>query len=239
MHSSDRCLLNFGKKRIFMHRIIALFATFALAQLVAAAPFQNGSFENGSPIASPAPCFVILPNGSTNIIGWTVILGDIDWQSPACGVQSQTDGIASLDLVGDQSIGGIQQTFDTVPGQTYVVKFDLNGNFGGPPVVKPLRVTVAGVTHNYTFDTTGETLANAASFWSTKSFSFVATASGSTIAFVSDTTGTGVNAGAVLDNVRITLLATDLPLDWAQWAAALLILGAAALLARRRFRDGA
>jgi choice-of-anchor C domain-containing protein len=222
-----------------MYRVAAALAISAFAQLVLAAPFQNGSFETGSPIASPAPCFVILPNGSTNITGWTVILGDIDWQSPACGVQSQTDGIASLDLVGDQNIGGIQQTFDTVPGQTYLVKFDLNGNYGGPPTIKPLRVTVAGVTQNYTFDTTGETLGNVASFWVTKNFNFVATGPSSTIAFVSDTTGVGVNAGAVLDNVRISLLATDLPLDWAQWAAALFILCAAALLARRRNRSRA
>lgn len=222
-----------------MVRIVATMAIFALAQVVAAAPFQNGSFETGFPITTPAPCFVILPNGSTNLTGWTVILGDIDWQSPACGVQSQTDGIASLDLVGDQSVGGIQQTFDTVPGQSYLVRFDLNGNFGAAPVVKPLRVTVAGVTQNYTFNTAGETLANVASFWVTKSFTFVATGSSSTIAFVSDTTGLGVNAGAVIDNVRISAAAaTDVPLDWAQWAAALFILCAATvLLARRRQRS--
>jgi choice-of-anchor C domain-containing protein len=187
-----------------MHRIAATIAMFAFAQFVCAAPFQNGSFEAGFPVTSPEPCFVTLPIGSTNLTGWTVILGNVDWLAPACGVQSQTDGIASLDLVGDQMAGGIQQTFDTEPGYVYEVRFDLNGNFGGPPVIKPLRVTVAGVVQNYTFDTTGENPGNAASFWTTKFFTFVATGDSETITFVSDTVGQGVNAGAIIDNVRIT-----------------------------------
>jgi choice-of-anchor C domain-containing protein len=187
-----------------MHRIAATFAMFVFAQSVCAAPFQNGSFEAGFPISSPEPCLVTLPSGSTNLTGWTVILGNIDWVAPACGVQSQTDGIASVDLVGDQMVGGIQQTFDTEPGYVYEVRFDLNGNFGGPPVIKPLTVTVAGVVQNYSFDTTGENPGNSASFWTTKVFTFVATGDSETITFVSDTTGQGVNAGAVIDNVRIT-----------------------------------
>jgi len=102
-----------------MHRIAATFAMFAFAQFACAAPFQNGSFEAGFPITSPAPCFVTLPSGSTNLTGWTVVLGNIDWLAPSCGAQSATDGIASVDLVGDQAIGGIQQTFDTEPGYVY------------------------------------------------------------------------------------------------------------------------
>jgi choice-of-anchor C domain-containing protein len=187
-----------------MHRIAATFAMFAFAQFVCAAPFQNGSFEAGFPITSPEPCFVTLPSGSTNLTGWTVILGNIDWVAPACGVQSQTDGIASVDLVGDQMVGGIQQTFDTEPGYVYEVRFDLNGNFGGPPAIKPLRVTVAGVVQDYSFDTTGENPGNAANFWTTKVFTFVATGDSETITFVSNTSGQGVNAGAIIDNVRIT-----------------------------------
>jgi hypothetical protein len=29
------------------------------------------------------------------------------------------------------------------------------GNYGRPPVIKPLAVTINGVTTNFTFDTTG------------------------------------------------------------------------------------
>ena len=58
-----------------MHRIAATFAMLVFAQFVCAAPFQNGSFEAGFPITSPEPCFVTLPSGSTNLTGWTVIVG--------------------------------------------------------------------------------------------------------------------------------------------------------------------
>jgi|SRR5450755_613808 len=187
-----------------MHRIAATFAMFALAQLAWAAPFQNGSFEAGFPITSPGPCYVTLPGGSTNLTGWTVVGGNIDWVGPACGVQSATNGIATLDLVGDQRVGGITQTFDTEPGYVYEVRFDLNGNFGGLPVVKPLRVTVESVVQDYAFDTTGENASNAANYWNTEFFTFVASGESATITFVSDITGQGINAGAVIDNVRIT-----------------------------------
>jgi choice-of-anchor C domain-containing protein len=186
-----------------MHRIAATLAMFALAQLASAAPFQNGSFEVGSPVTSPGACFVTLPNGSTNLTGWTVIFGNIDWDGPGCGAQTQTDGSTSLDLVGDQTIGGVQQTFDTVAGRVYQVSFDLNGNWGGLPVVKPLRVTVAGVTQDYTLDTTGEDATNSPTYWATKVFTFTATGASETISLVSNLSGIGTSAGAVIDNVRV------------------------------------
>jgi hypothetical protein len=112
--------------------------------------------------------------------------------------------------VGAQSIGGVQQTFDTVTGLTYFVSFDLNGNFGALPVVKPLTVTVGAEVHPFTFDTAGESAGNFLSRYTHQQFTFVALADTTTISFVSDTTGQGTNAGAVIDNVRVatTPLAT-------------------------------
>src|SRR5450755_2446577 len=118
-----------------MHRIAATFAMFVLAQLAWAAPFQNGSFELGPP--NPCNTFNV-PQGDTRITGWVISVGNIDWESgPPCG-WDPSDGSNSLDLVGSGGIGGIQQTFDTIPGVTYQVQFDLAGNYGAPPVVKPL-----------------------------------------------------------------------------------------------------
>jgi choice-of-anchor C domain-containing protein len=195
------------------------------------APFQNGSFEQGPP--NPCNTFNI-PAGDTRITGWTVSVGNIDWESsPGCGWET-SDGNNSLDLVGTGGIGGIQQTFDTVPGVTYRVAFDLAGNYGNPPVVKPLAVTINGVTTNFTFDTTGRGQFDMG--WTTKNLTFVATSNTSTINFVSDVTAAGgfLNAGAALDNVRITPIAA-VPLDWAQWAAAVLLaLGGLVFLSRRR-----
>lgn len=169
-----------------------------------AAPFQNGSFEVGG---KRAPCTNVfnIPVGSTMIPGWVVSAGNIDWEGdPLCGwVPSQ--GNFSLDLVGIAAggIGGIQQTFDTVPGVTYKVSFDLAGNYGGLPVVKPLTVTVAGVTQTCTFDTTGRSAFNMG--WTKKHFRFVAGSTSTTINFVSDVSALGGlnNAGAALDNVKV------------------------------------
>lgn len=163
---------------------------------------QNGSFELGG-----APCNMFgIPKGSTILPGWTVIEGSIDWYGPPpnCGWQA-SDGKDSLDLVGDQTggIGGVEQTFRTSAGTTYTVAFDLAGNSSGPPVVKPVTVTVDGVTMHYTFDTTGRSPTNMG--WTTKTFTFVASGTTATLRFVSDVSASGfINAGAALDNVRVT-----------------------------------
>lgn len=212
-----------------MPRWLAAIAALSLATAAQAAPFQNGSFDVGA----PATFVFDIPAGSTQIPGWTVSVGTVDWITNNW-VSSQ--GTSSLDLVGSFAVGGVAQTFDTVPGTTYVVAFDLAGNPGGPPVVKPLAVTVNGVTSNFTFDTTGRS--GAAMGWTRQSITFTATGTSSTIAFVSDVTGTGTNAGAALDNVTITAqgaaaAAAEIPLPWAHVGAALLVLLGAAGLARR------
>jgi choice-of-anchor C domain-containing protein len=212
-----------------MPRWRAAIAVLSLATAAQAAPFQNGGFDVGA----PATFVFDIPAGNTQIPGWTVSVGTIDWITNNW-VSSQ--GTSSLDLVGSFAVGGVAQTFDTVPGTTYIVAFDLAGNPGGPPVVKPLAVTVNGVTSNFSFDTTGRS--GAAMGWTRHSLTFTASGTSSTIAFVSDVTGTGTNAGAALDNVTITAqgaatAAAEIPLPWAHVGAALLVLLGAAGLARR------
>jgi choice-of-anchor C domain-containing protein len=205
------------------------------------APFQNGDFEIGA-----SACNVYnIPAGTNLGTGWTVSVGNIDWESnPGCDGWSPSSGSHSLDLVGDvQGIGGVQQTFDTVPGVTYLVSFDLAGNYGGLPVVKPLTVTINGTPTSFTFDTTGKSALNMG--WTTKTVLFTAASGSSTISFVSDIRGLGsVNAGAALDNVRITVQSQPggsaaVPLDWAHVGAALLIvLAGAGLFWRYNRRAG-
>jgi choice-of-anchor C domain-containing protein len=214
-----------------VHRFIALLFTVASFGSAQSAPFQNGSFESGS---IPNTCNVYnLAVGNTTITGWTVTQGNINWEGPPpCGWTS-SNGNNSIDLIGSGvSIGGIAQTFDTIPGQAYQVSFDLAGNYGALPVVKPLTVTVAGVTKNYTFDTTGKSASNMG--WTTETFAFVASSTSSTLSFVSNI-GFVTNAGAAIDNVRVDpIVSSPVPLDWAQWLAALLIVGAGAMIWRRR-----
>ena len=218
-------------------RLACIIAAALTAGSVAAAPFQNGSFEQGS---APACNTFNIPSGSTIITGWTVSVGNIDWESaPACGWQP-SNGTHSLDLVGTGGIGGVQQTFDTVPGTTYQVTFDLSGNYGALPVVKPLAVTINGVTTNFTFDTTGRSALNMG--WTTHSVQFTATGASSTIDFVSDVSALGgpLNAGAALDNVQIApvgaVATLAVPLGHAHYAAMLLIALAAIGVYYRRAR---
>ena len=46
----------------------------------------------------------------------------------------------------DGASAGALPRLSPVPGQNYQVSFDVAGNYGGPLAVKPLTVTVVGVT---------------------------------------------------------------------------------------------
>ena len=141
-----------------MARLLSCVILLAFAATTSGAPFQNGRFDQGS---VPNTCNVFdLPVGSNVITGWTVSVGTIDWESPPpCGWLARKQH-NSIDLVGKFCVGGIQQTFDTTPGGHYRLSFALAGNYGAPPVIKPLAVTVNGVTTNFLFDTTGKSQFN-------------------------------------------------------------------------------
>jgi choice-of-anchor C domain-containing protein len=103
--------------------------------------------------------------------------------------------------------GSLAQTFPTIPGARYNLRFDLAGNPAGTPAVKTLRVMVAEVSQDFSFDTTGKSLTNMG--WVTKSLSFKATSPATTLTFESlDNTF----YGPVIDNVRV-FKRTLLPLD--------------------------
>ena len=184
-----------------MARLLSCVILLAFAATTSGAPFQNGNFDQGS---VPNTCNVFdLPAGSNVITGWTVSVGTIDWESPPpCGWLAR-DGHHSIDLVGQACVGGIQQTFDTIPGGQYRLSFALAGNYGAPPVIKPLAVTVNGVTTSFLFDTTGKSAFNMG--WTRKNIDFVASGSTSTVNFVSDVSASGppCNAGAVIAHVRV------------------------------------
>jgi len=161
---------------------------------------ENGGFELGQ---VPNPCFIFdIGVGSTLITGWTVSQGTIDWDGPPPCSVTPGAGAHSLDLVGQIGIGGIQQTFATTPGKCYKISFDLAGNPGAPPTIKPIAVNINGVNvFNDTFSIAGKSASNMG--WVRKSVKFVATSPSTTVEFVSDVRPSGgtLNAGANLDNV--------------------------------------
>ncbi len=157
-----------------------------------AAAFSNGSFELGTDPGA----LITLPAGSTDLTGWAVTSGAIDyigstWQA--------SNGSRSLDLSAVEA-GQIGQTFDTILGATYQVLFDLAGNPLGSPVEKLLRCSATGGTsQDYSFDTTGKTLT--AMGWQTTAYSFTATSPSTTLLF---TSLINTPYGPALDNVRVS-----------------------------------
>lgn len=169
------------------------FGSLTLAsQPLQAAAFSNGSFELGT---DPG-VFLPLSAGSTDLTGWTVTSGTIDYTG---STWQASDGSRSLDLSGMQA-GQIAQTFDTILGGNYQVLFDLAGNPAGDPVEKLLRVAATGSTsQDYSFDTTGKTLT--AMGWQTTAYSFTATSPSTTLLF---TSLINTPFGPALDNVRVS-----------------------------------
>lgn len=196
------------KKGGSMARLLSCVILLAFAATASGATFQNGNFDQGS---VPNTCNVFdLPVGSNVITGWTVSVGTIDWESPPpCGWLARKGnnsigkGHNSIDLVGKFCVGGIQQTFDTTPGIQYRLSFALAGNYGAPPVIKPLAVTVNGVTTNFLFDTTGKSQFNMG--WVRENIDFVPSGNTSTVSFVSDVSASGppCDAGAVIAHVQV------------------------------------
>ena len=186
--------------------LAATLAALAGTGTVHAAAFQNGSFELG-PIAPVnfcsvcgAPYIGTFFAPYTGIPGWTVTAGSIDiiYLTGTAG-WSASDGLRSIDLDG-LSGGTMVQTFDTVPGSTYTIAFDLAANFYAGNLIKSVLVTAPGFSQIYTFNSAGRTALNMG--WETETFQFVAAGTSSTLSFDSQTNSA---FGAALDNVRVSV----------------------------------
>jgi choice-of-anchor C domain-containing protein len=181
----------------------AVVALVALTGSVMAAPlFANPGFETG-PTGTTT-----LQGGSTAITGWTVTGTDIDSLD---GYWQNAEGTKSLDLNGFGP-GGIEQTFPTTIGATYVVTFSMSGNPGDcvqfnngvcSPTNKTMTVNATGGTlATYSYDTAA-TINNFADMkWQVPTaYTFKATSTSTTLSFASTTAG---SFGPALDNVVLT-----------------------------------
>ena len=153
----------------------------------------NGSFENGD--NPPTGGFTTLFAGNTDITGWEVTDGSIDW---IFSHWQASDGSFSIDLGGNENGTIVQTMIDTNIGQEYFLCFDLAGNPDGPPDIKTLDVIIDGLTFGFQFDNTGATTSDM--LWTTESLAFTATSASTSLEFVS-TTGTAY--GPALDNVVV------------------------------------
>lgn len=173
---------------------------------------RNGSFEEGPRVGA----FLNLAGGSTALSGWVVTGEGIDLVG--AGYWLSADGTYAIDLDGSARSrttppyvrGGIAQTFTTTPGRRYQLTFALAGNPNRPPARKPLRVTAAGQSVEFTFDATGRTGRNMG--WVTQTWTFSASADSTTLEFTSLTTSPETGFGAAIDLVVVIPL-DDGPLD--------------------------
>lgn len=171
--------------------------TFVFSSGVHAAPFQNGSFEDGSSIDTYA---TIWPDGGyiTNwILGGAVNYIGSYWQAK--------DGKRSLQLNANDPTY-ISQYFDTVPGALYYVSFAMSGNpdnqnAQGNPSLKEMTVEVTGSAPRlYSFDVSEMLNTHDDMKWVDHNFQFTAVSDSTTLTFTSTTPGAW---GPVIDNVVI------------------------------------
>ncbi|MFD0915109.1 choice-of-anchor C family protein [Pseudahrensia aquimaris] len=163
---------------------------------------SNPGFEIG-PDVTP---LTLVPAGSGAISNWNVISGSVDHIQ---GYWTSSEGNNSIDLNGDGP-GIIGTSITTVPGQTYIVTFDLAGDpLNGEPI-KDVRVQVSGTTVEPSFDTAGNTLANPG--WEQQTFTFVADGTSASLIFTSLDPGA---AGPGIDNVSVRTAAYEVAEDTA------------------------
>ena len=152
----------------------------------------NRSFESG---ADPGGATVLAP-GSKGIDGWTVVDADVSyvgrkWQ--------HAEGARSVALLCG---GGITQTIETEPDQTYEVRFNMAGDPDAAPSLKTVIVSLGAETRIFTFDTAGRKGTDMG--WASRTHVFKASAKSSTLAFRSPKAQCSVPA---LDNVRVDPIA--------------------------------
>lgn len=99
---------------------LALLTLATASPAFAASLITNGSFETG---AAPGS-FTTESAGSTDITGWTIASGSVDYIG---SYWAASDGARSIDIAGS-AIGALSQSFATTAGQKYLVTFDLSSN---------------------------------------------------------------------------------------------------------------
>jgi choice-of-anchor C domain-containing protein len=168
--------------------MIGALCSVALAQAL----IKNRSFENG---ADPADAAVLAP-GSKSLEGWTVVDGDVTYVGKKW---QHADGARSVALTCG---GGISQTIETEPDQTYEVRFNMAGDPDATPSLKTVIVSLGAETRIFTFDTAGRSRTEMG--WASRTHVFKASGKASALAFRSPKDKCSSPA---VDNVRVDPIA--------------------------------
>jgi choice-of-anchor C domain-containing protein len=180
-----------------MKTIITIAIAIALAAATVSAQVVNGDFEDG---VDPGETFTRLPAGQTDITGWTILPISVDYVG---GYWQASSGTRFVDLDGNfGEPGGIAQTIPTIPGQEYIVRFDMAGlPIPGPSYLKTMQVRAAGRVEDYEFSVVGRWWGGMG--WEPRTFIFTATSTVALLEFISTNALPG--DGPTVDNVRVEL----------------------------------
>ncbi len=202
--------------------VLAALGALAFAAPVAAAELlTNGDFE-ATGFGGTGGYYNLGNVGADHPVpadfGWAVPVNNVDIVANGVyGPYLASGGAYSLDLVGYGATGGISQTFNTVAGKTYTVKFDYSSNNGIDNPTADVSVdggSIGGVTGSHS--------------WQSFTTTFVGTGAATTFA-ITEVYGGG-NAGVFLDNVSVSGAVPE-P---ASWALMITGLGLACAALRRR-----
>jgi choice-of-anchor C domain-containing protein len=166
--------------------LVAMIGGFSIA--LAQSLITNRGFESGT---DPREAAVLAP-GSTAIEGWTVVDADISYVGKKW---QHGEGARSVGLLCG---GGIAQTIQTEPDQTYEVRFNMAGDPSAMPSLKTVIVSLGAETRVFTFDTAGRSATDMG--WAARTHVFKASAKASTLAFRSPKDKCSVPA---VDNIRV------------------------------------
>jgi choice-of-anchor C domain-containing protein len=217
-----------GKTVIRASRVSLMLAAVGVCALALGRPaaaqnlVTNGSFETGTNPGS----FTTVGVGGTNITGWQVTSGTVDYIGTYWTAQ---DGARSIDLSGGGNGTLAQQSIATINGQVYFVSFWMAGNPDGIPLVKTLDATFGGTTQSFSFDVTGHDRNNMG--WVNYSFYAAATGPSTTLSFLNTTTPASA-FGPAIDNVSVSIVPE--PEEYAVMGMVSLTICGLMLRARRR-----
>lgn len=196
------------------------------------AAIVNGSFE--TPVISNATFLNVVGGAEPSGFGWSVVTNNVDiFSVGVLGLSGAVvDGNQGLDLVGFGSTGAIQQSFSTIPGQTYTLTFYYGNNPGSG--ASSALVTVSDGGNTLLSETVSHSTSSGTDFdWTLFSNTF--TASGTSALLRFDNTLGGNNGGILLDLVAVDpFTSTAVPEPSAGWLAGA---GLAALTALRKIRS--
>ena len=128
---------------------------------------------------------------------WEVVDNGVDLRGSTW--EDSPLGGRALDLTSNVGHGTIQQTLDTVAGQTYTILFQMSGNFEGSETSQTLNVNVDGASTGFSFnEPAGWARDNLQ--WESRSLTFTATSTSTVLQFEGTS---GFLRGAIVSDISV------------------------------------